>query len=170
MKEFNYILLIIGLVAFTLLYGGHNNQLKIEYNSNFFDNLNKIVYYENKMQKFNTINNFKNNDYINIEDYIGTTQIIIPNLVDMFFIKIEPKSLYKLDKIFNLNKKEHIMIVFNHYDLNSIELCIGFDDKNVYFYKLTKKISIVSVYDIFNNSNQTLNITIFFMKRPFWYE
>ncbi len=169
MKEINYIFLIIGLVVFVLTYGGHNNQVKIEYNSNYFDNLNKIVYYENKMQKFNTVDNFKDNDFINIEEYISTTQIIIPNLVDMFFIKINPKSFYHLDKIFKLNSKEHIMIVFNHYNFNPLEIYIATDDSSIYLYKLTKKISVLGIYDLFNNSDQQLNITIFFMKRPFWH-
>ncbi len=171
MDEVNYILLIIGLVAFTLLFGGHNNQLKIEYNLNYFDNINKIIYYEQKMQKFNTQYNFNDNNYINIEDYISTSQIIIPNLVDMFFIKMKPKSIFIIGDIFKLEKKEHIMIVFNNYNTNysSIELIIGTEKDGAYFYGLDKKISVVSIYDLYNNSDQTLNITLFFMKRPYWH-
>lgn len=172
MDEVNYILLIIGLVAFTLLFGGHNNQLKIEYNLNYFDNINKIIYYEQKMQRFNTQYNFNDKNYINIEDYIVTSQIIIPNLVDMFFIKIKPKSLFDIEDIFKLDKKEHIMIVFNNYNTNYnlIELVIRIEANSAYFYSLDKKISVVSIYDLFNNSDQTINLTLFFMKRPYWYK
>ncbi len=171
MDEVNYILLIIGLVAFTLLFGGHNNQLKIEYNLNYFDNINKIIYYEQKMQKFNTQYNFKDKNYINIEDFISTSQIIVPNLVDMFFIKIKPRSPFIIDDIFTLNNKEHIMIVFNYNNTkyNSIELIIGTENNNAYFYNIDKKISIVSIYNLYNNSDQTLNITLFFIKRPYWH-
>ncbi len=169
MKDINYILLIIFLVIFVLMYGGHNNQAKIEYNVNYFNNINKLELYEKKVQRFNVEPNFKDKNYINIENYIKTSQIIIPNLVDMFFIKIEPYSFYSIDSIFNLKKDEHVMIIFNHYNLNPIELCLGIDGNSLFFYKLNKKISITTIYDLYNNSDKIINITIFFMKKPFWH-
>ena len=53
MDELNYLLIIIFLSIFVILYGGHNNQNLIEYDSNYFQNLNKIILFEKKLQIYN---------------------------------------------------------------------------------------------------------------------
>jgi len=172
MNEFTYILIILFLTIFILLYGGHNNQDLVEYDSNYFKNLNRIVLFEKKLQIYNSNVNFNNKDFVNIKDYIKTSMCLIPNLVDLFFINIKSHGFFIINKIFDKkeHKKEHMMIIFNHNKVNDLELLVGLDNNsNGYFYDLKKDISIVGLYDIYNNSQDSINITIFIIKKPFWY-
>lgn len=172
MNEFTYILIIILLTIFILLYGGHNNQDLVEYNSNYFQNLNRIIIFEKKLQVYNSKANFADKDFINIKDYIKMSLCLIPNLVDLFFINIKSHSFFTIDKIFDkkLNKKEHLMIIFNHNKNTDLELLIGLDkNSNGYFYDLKKNISITGLFDLHNNSSISINMTIFIIKKPFWY-
>jgi len=155
-----------------LLYGGHNNQDLIEYNSNYFQNLNRIILFEKKLQIYNSTVKFADKDFINIKDYIKISLSLIPNLVDLFFINIKSYSFFTIDKIFNkeLNKKEHLMIIFNHNKYTDLELLIGLDkNSNGYFYDLKKNISITGIFNLYNNSAISINMTIFIIKKPFWY-
>ncbi len=173
MDDIHYIIIIILLTVFTFYYGGHNNQSKLEYTSNYFSNLDRIILFENKLQKFNTDANFNSKDYINIKEHIKSCHTIIPNLVDLFFIKINPNSIYKINKIFNIkNIDEYSMLVFNHNKEKHINLELLVDHTNTsgYFYPLKKNISLVKIFDIYNSSNKEINLTIFFIKKPFWYE
>ncbi len=173
MNEITYILIIVFLTIFILLFGGHNNQDLVEYSSNYFKNFDKIIIFEKKLQIYNKTVNFGNKDFINIKNFIKTSLILIPNLHDLFFININPHSFFKIDDIFNknLNKKEYVMIVFNHNNINNLELLIGLDNSNDigYFYDLKKNISITGLYDLFNSSDISINFTIFIIKKPFWY-
>ncbi len=177
MKDIYYILLIITLTVFVLYYGGHNFQTKIEYDSEYFYNINKIILFEKKLHKFNQKQNFNEKNFINIEDYVSTSQIIIPNLIDMFFIKIEPKSFFAIENIFTLDKTQHLMIIFNNSVIsnnltvpNNLELLIGLDQDSIYLHKLNNKVSITGLYDIYNNSDDFVNFTLFIMKKPFWHK
>lgn len=173
MKDIYYILLIIVLTIFVLYYGGHNFQTKVEYESEYFYNINKIIMYEKKLHKFNQEKNFNNNNFINIEDYVSTSQIIIPNLVDMYFIKVEPNSFFNIENIFSLDKSQHIMIIFNNSinnTTNNLELILNSDDDSIYLYKLKNKVSITGIYDIYNNSDNFVVFTVFIMKKPFWHK
>lgn len=173
MKEYNYILTIIFLTIFLLLYGGHNNQKLIEYDSTYFNNFNKIVLFEKKLQKYNQTVNFGSKDYVNIENYVKISKCLIPNLEFMYFINVKPNSLYIINKIFDskLNRKDYIMIIFNHNQSNNLELLLGKDNQsNGYFYDLNKKITVTGIYDLYNHSDDLINVTLFFCKKPFWFD
>lgn len=184
MDDFIYLILIIFLSIFMVFYGGHNNQNKIEYSPNNFTNLNLIITFENKI-KYLFISrqddfNYKNN-YININKYLNTKNIIIPNFVNCFLIKIYPFKIFNIENIINKNEiKTHIMILFNHNKNNNLELVINTNNTNDvnkfsknklcgYFYDLEKTVSIVGIYDIYNNSNKPIELTCFIIKKPFWH-
>ena len=172
MNEFTYIIIIIILTVFILLYGGHNNQDLIEYDSKYFKNFNKLIIFEKKLQIYNLKVNFADKDYIDLKDYIKTSIILIPNLISLYFINIKPHSFFKINKIFTDmdNKKENILIIFNHDKINNLELLIGLDNNsNGYFYDLKNHISITGLYDLYNDSDNIINLTLFFIKKPFWY-
>jgi hypothetical protein len=183
MDELLYFIIIIILSIFILFYGGHNNQNKIEYNSDYFVNLNYIVGFEKKINSIYLKNNdfFKNNNFINIDKYFNTTNILLPNFVNCFLIKIYAQNVFN---IYNLINKEiinnHMMIIFNHNKQNNLELivcdnpdykCCDFNSNtNNYFYDLEKNISITGIFHIFNNSNKDITITCFILKKPFWHK
>lgn len=187
MDTYLYIIIIITLSIFMIFYGGHNNQTKIEYESNYFSSLNSIIIFEKKLNKLNKDDIFINNNFINVNSYLKNLHILIPNFVNCFFIKILPYSIFD---IFNIVEKQdiktHMMIIFNHKKHNNLELLINTEKSNIikkntksenihpystngYFYDLEKVISITGIYHIYNNSNEQVNITCFILKKPFWH-
>jgi hypothetical protein len=38
-----------------------------------------------------------------------------------------------------------------------------------YFYDITKKISVLDIYPIYNNSDVLINLTLIIMKKSFWH-
>ena len=183
MDELLYIIIIITLTIFIIFFGGHNNQNKIEYHCDYFSNLNSIVGFEKKISSIylNNGNLFKNTNFINIDKYFNTTNILIPNFVGCFLIKINSKNVFN---IYNLIDKSiinnHMMIIFNHSEQNNLELivcdngdykCLDFNSgTNHYFYDLEKNISITGIFHLYNNSNQDIIITCFILKKPFWHK
>lgn len=187
MDSILYIIIIIGLTIFILFFGGHNYQQNIvEYDSEYFYNLNTIIIFENKLNKNLTNVIFDSNDFVNINKYLDTSNILIPNFVDCFYIQIKPYSLFN---IFKIVKKEnmltYMMILFNHKKHNNLELLVNNSNNNLYnfnyledknniitgyFYDLEKIISITSIYHIYNNSNENVVITCFILKKPFWFK
>ncbi len=172
MKEFSYILFIVFLTIFVLLYGGHNNQNLVEYEHKYFTSLNRIIIFENKLRIFNQSKDLEEKGYIDIKNYLKTCNYIVPNLVELYMVRIKPNSFFPIKSIFKETFNNHVMIIFNHNKVNDLELFIGSNENNQfgYFYDLKKVISITSIYDIYNNSNKYVNITIFFVKKPFWFE
>lgn len=179
MDDISYLIIIIILSVFVVFYGGHNNQNKIEYNSDYFNNLNSIVNLEKKISAIYTKNNiFKNNNYVNINNYFNTTNILIQNYVNCFLIKINPNDFFNIFNIIDKSiSKYHMMIIFNHNTNNNLELLIDNDHKLnkyipsiKYFYDLEKNISITGIYHIYNKSNEPIIITCFLLKKPFWYK
>lgn len=182
MDNFTYLLIIIGLTIFIIFFGGHNNQNLIEYESKYFDNLKLIIVFENKINSIMKNKNnelFKNKNFININKFLNTTNVLIPNFVNCFMIKIYP---YDLFNIFNIISKSdtkiHIMVIFNHNLHNNLELLINDNINNNmcqiekytgYFYDLTKPISTVGINHIYNNSNDEIVITCFILKKPYWH-
>lgn len=191
MDNFTYLIILIGLTIFVIFFGGHNNQELIEYDTSYFNGLKSITLFENKINLI--IKNkeiFSNENFININKFLNTTNVLIPNFVNCFIVKINSHQLFN---IFNLIKKTdaktHIMIIFNHNSYNNLELMINqnnnmcnsnddindinvinVDDDNYgYFYDLTKQISIVGIHNIFNNSNDDIVITCFILKKPYWH-
>ena len=185
MDYYLYIIIIIGLTIFMVFFGGHNNQVKVEYENNYFRKLNSIIIFENKLNKINNDNIFIDKNYVNINKYFYTKHILIPNFVNCFFIKVFPYSIFN---IFNLIDKEdmytHMMILFNHKKYNNLELLVDNSEQNLYknnnnntnvgsfgyFYDLEKSISITGIFHIYNNSIEPIYITCFILKKPFWHQ
>jgi hypothetical protein len=63
------------------------------------------------------------------------------------------------------------MIIFNNDEnrVNNLELILDTKDNINYNYPLINKVSITSLYNIYNNSSNTINIIIFIMKKPYWF-
>ena len=145
-----------------LFYGGKNNINKIEYNNNYFNNLNKIILFEKHIKK-----NIKNDLNIDFEDITNKINInVIPNLEYVYYIDIKPNNYYSID---NIDPNIHIMIIFKHNDNHSIKLIVKKDYTEYSLYDLAKKISITGIFPIYNNSNNLTSVTIFIMKKPYWY-
>ena len=183
MDDYLYIIIIIGLTIFIIFFGGHNNQVKVEYDNFYTKKLNSIIIFENKLNKLNNQNIFTKKNFVNINNYFDTTHILIPNFVNCFFIKINP---FKIFNIFNIIEKKnmmlHMMIIFNHNKCNNLELLVNNSEFNLYnydyksnlettgyFYDLDKNISVTGINHIYNNSVDIIYITCFILKKPFWH-
>lgn len=183
MDDYLYIIIIIGLTIFIIFFGGHNNQVKIEYDNFYARKLNSIIIFENKLNKLNNQNIFIKKNFVNINKYFDTTHILIPNFVNCFFIKINPFEIFN---IFNIIEKKNMMaqmmIIFNHHKCNNLELLVNNSEFNLYnsdyksnlktigyFYDLEKHISITGINHIYNNSVEIIYITCFILKKPFWH-
>ena len=123
-----YIVLII-LTIIIIFYGGKNSINLVEYDSNFFENFKNIVIFEKKLQnydsKFEDITN-NDSDYITINEINNTSNIILPNYVNNFFIKIKSYSYFDIKKVVDITMKNNfIMIIFNHNNDNNIELIVN---------------------------------------------
>ena len=192
MDNFTYLIIIIGLKIFIVFFGGHNNQELIEYDTTYFNGLKSITLFENKINLI--IKNkelFSNENFININKFLNTSNVLIPNFVNCFIIKINSHQLFNIFNLINETEaKTHIMIIFNNNLHNDLELMIkktnctcdninDIDDINNnkiekktdfgYFYDLTKQMSIVGIHHIFNNSNDDIIITCFILKKPYWH-
>lgn len=181
MDDFLYLITIIMLSIFIIFYGGHNNQDKIEFDTNYFNGLNLIVNFEKKINLIYKNNNniFSNKNYVNINKYFNTSNILIPNFVNCFLIKINSNEIFNIYDIIDSSIiKTHMMIIFNHNKHNDLELVITNHftqldlnkNNDYYFYDLEKNISLTSIFDIYNNSNKTAVITCFIVKKPFWHK
>lgn len=184
MDDILYILIIIGLTIFILSFGGHNDQNEVEYSTSYFQNLNYIINFEKKLNIISQNKDlFNEKNFVNINKYLNTANIIIPNFVNCFFIKINPYSIFNIYNI--IDKKDiysHMLIIFNHNKHNNLELLLDNDNMNLYsndiiikpntfgyFYDLEKIVSITGVYHIYNFSNEIVIITCFVLKKPFWH-
>jgi len=148
-----------------LFYGGQNNLNKIEYNSGYFKNLDNIILFEKHIKK-----NIKNDLNIDFEDITSRINIhVIPNLEYAYYIDIKPNNYYNIDNIDNIDNTKNIMIIFKHNDIDNVKLIVKTDKNNHYMYNLDKKISITGLFPIYNNSKTLISVTIFIMKKPFWY-
>lgn len=170
-----YFIIIIGLTIFIIFYGGHNHQNLVEYDSKYFCSLGTIIIYENKLNKFITNDDiiFNQDNFFNLNKYLNTSDIIIPNFVGCYYIKINPFNIFNINKIVNKkNVKNYMMVIFNHNKHNDLELILDYlsNDTIGYFYDLDKTISITGIYNIYNNSNQFVTITCFILKKPYWFK
>lgn len=198
MSSILYIIIIIGLTIFILFFGGHNYQNIVEYDSDYFYNLNTIIIFEKKLNKKLIDIVFDSSNFINLNEYLDTSIILVPNFVNCFYIQINPHSLFNIFKIINKeNMLTSMMIIFNHKKYNNLELLLdnstsdlynyaysdtntnhifdnNLENKNIttngYFYDLEKIISITGIYHIYNNSNENVVITCFILKKPFWFK
>ena len=157
-----YYAIIIIIMIMMIFYGGKNNINKIEYSTSYFKNLNKIILFEKHIKK-----NIKNDLNIDFEDITSKVNIhVIPNLEYAYYIDIKPKHYYKIE---NVNIDKHIMIIFKHNDKDDIKLMVKKDKTDAYLYDIKKKISVTGIFPIFNDSETLASITVFIMKKPFWY-
>ena len=192
MDNYLYIIIIIGLTIFIVFFGGHNKQNIVEYDSEYFDNLNTIIIFEKKLNKNLENITFDSKDFININEFFDVHNILIPNFIDCFYIRIKPFNLFNIYNIIKKNDTQtSMMILFNHKKHNNLELLVGDSTNTIYsnyssshsqpkyldskvkigyFYDLEKIISITGIYHIYNNSNEEVIITCFILKKPFWHK
>ncbi len=172
----SYFIIVIIMIICMVIFGNSkkNNNNLIEYDSKNYQFLNSLTIFEKELQKYNT----EHNDFKKITNEINLTSCFIPNIVDVFFINIKPSQYFDIRKHienYNLN----IMVIYNHNNLidNTLFLlinknyeCINNHCNNfAHYYEITKKISILDIFPIYNNSNYTINITVFIIKKSFWF-
>jgi hypothetical protein len=184
----SYLLVVIIMILAIVIFGGYkkNNSFQIEYNPQYFQYLNSLTYFEKELQKYN----YGDFDFMQITNQIDLSKCLIPNVIDIFFVNIKPYSYFNIREYVN-NYSSNIMVVYNHnivtyikdnfsnVNLSSENLMLLLDSKNEcnnnickkygYYYPINKKISILDIYPIYNESNYTINITIVIIKKSFWY-
>jgi len=167
MDNNTYIIIIILITIFILIYGGHNNISKIEYNNKYFEVYNIIKIFEKKIQNFDLKNDLKDN-IVNMKDYIPFCEILLPNLIDCFYIKILPYNYMNINIIKKYNTRTNLFVIYNHDKINNLDLIVKVDNNIGYFYDIKKKISITDIYPIYNNSNEIIFFSLFIIKKPWW--
>lgn len=184
----SYLLFIIIMILSMVIFGRakKNRDFIIEYNPQNYQYLNSLTIFEKELQKYNS-DKF---DILKITNEIDLSSCLIPNIIDTYFVNIKPFSYFNITKYCDKHKS-NIMVIYNHnifsenkYNfsninsyLNNLFLLIDSNKectdnicKNYgYYYKVSKKISILDIYPIYNNSNQTINLTIFIIKKSFWH-
>lgn len=188
MNDIFYLFTIVFLTIFMLFYGGHNFQNSVIYNSsyfNIFDKTNilteKII---NNLKKFDKIDN-NQNFIFKISDQKFSN--IIPNCTHTFIINIKSSGFINVNEIIkksNINKKNHLMVVFDFLKNNDtslpLELFIKTDISNIqnYYHKqkyygiflpLKNPNTISDIYDIYNPNHKNIFFTLLIIKKPFWF-
>lgn len=172
----SYFIIVIIMILCMVIFGSSkkNNDNLIEYDSKNYQFLNSLTIFEKELQKYNT----EKNDFKKITDEINLTSCFIPNIVDVFFINIKPFQYFDIKKYVK-NYNYNIMVVYNHSNFTNNALYLLLNKNNEcnnnicnnygYYYDITKKISILDIYPIYNNSNEIINMTIFIIKKSFWF-
>lgn len=151
------LIFIILLITLMVFYGGQNKIDRIEYSPNYFRHINNLILYEKKIHSI-----VKDDPSLPVDDITDKLNIeVIPNLEKVFYIDIEPKQTFRINKEFT-NKR--IMIIFNH---SKSGLYLEINDEH--YYRLQNKISIVDCHNIYNNSDKKAVITLFLVIKPYWY-
>jgi len=180
-NDTSYTLVVIIMILAILIYGGskkHNN-LRIEYDPKNYRYLDSLSVFEKQLQKYNS----SNFDYLHITNQINLSECLIPNIVDIYFINIKPHTYFDTNN-YVTNNISNLMILYDHNvnsntnDVNKNLMllvdkkkeCVGQICNNYgYYYDITKKISILDIYPIYNNSDSIINITIIIIKKSFWH-
>ena len=186
----SYTLVIIIMILAILIYGGSKtyNNFEIEYSPKNFQYLNSLTVFEKQLQKYNS----SDFEYLRITNQVDLSECLIPNIIDIFFININPHAYFDTRKHIQ-NHISSLMILYNHNiaidnntdnfkDISAItnnNIMLLIDIKNecsneiynnfAYYYDITKKISVLNIYPIFNNSNSIVNITLFIIKKSFFH-
>lgn len=177
-NNYSHLIVLIIMILLILLFGTYKKYGEniIEYDQNNFKYIESLRLFEKQFEKFNSFTD----DYIKITDKINLSNCLIPNMVDIFFVNIKPKTLFFVSNLISISKSK-IMVIFDHsYQdgiYNNLSLLINNNYECVddicgnygYHYPITKKISIYSIYPIFNNSDKTINFTLMIMKKSYWY-
>ena len=125
-----------------------------------------------------------------ITNEVDLSECLIPNIIDIFFVNIKPHSYFDIRKHVK-TKSSNFMVIYNHNIITEIQdnftninsanenLMLLLDSvkecnynicKNFgYYYPINKKISILDIYPIYNDSNYVINITIIIIKKSFWH-
>ena len=187
----SYTLVIIIMILAIIIYGGSKTHgiSQIEYSPKNYQYLNSLNIFEKQLQKYNS----SNFEFLQITNHVDLSECLIPNIIDIFFININPHSYFNINKHVQ-NNISNLMILYNHnitvdnnsdnfknitdlvnnklmllIDYNKIECQNNVCNKYAYYYDITKKISIFNIYPIYNNSNLIINITIIIIKKSFWH-
>lgn len=171
-----YFIIIIILSLLIIIFGGPNKlNYLVEYDKKNFKYIDKLSYFNNNF-KYLIKNNETFEDTIQYKYY----NQIIPNLLKIDYISLKPHEFYNFNKFSNSNI---LMIIYNHNSLddnnhNSLKLLIRTQNKcnNInkcikygFFYNLINKISIVNIFPIYNDSNKIINLSIYIIKKSFWF-
>jgi hypothetical protein len=178
------------MILAIVIYGGskkHNN-LRIEYNPKNYQYLDSLTIFEKQLQKYNS----SNFDYLQITNQVDLSECLIPNIIDIFFVNIKPQTYFNTGNHVEIPISK-LMVVYNHSinvdadnfknittisDLNK-NLTLLIDKKKDcvnevcnnygYYYDITKKISILDIYPIYNNSDSIINVTVIIVKKSFFH-
>ena len=154
-----YIIILI-ITILIIFYGGINSYKKIEYNINNFHNIKQYILLK-KQLRYNIIDN----NAVDIEDVFSHVKYgFIQNLVGAYYINLKPHTQYLFKQY---NKKTHLQLIFD--DSEKLNLLVFNSFSKKYFYKLNNKISITDIYPLCNNTNSNINLTVFIIKKPFWF-
>lgn len=184
-----YFLTMIILILMIVIFGGpkkHDN-LQIEYQPNNFGYLNNLTYFENQIHQNNISSDI---EFTNITEKINLSNCLVPNIVDIFIVNIKPYQIFNVGNHVK-NDLASIMIIYDHnmssqqYNfsnipnlaINNLKLlinkkkeCVNYNCNLVgYYYDISKKVSILDIFPIYNDSEHIVNITIFIIKKPYWF-
>lgn len=164
-NDYSYFLVFIIMILLITIFGNVKKYNSgIEYNTSNYQYLNSLTIFEKKLQKYNSTDF----EFLKITDKKDFYNCLIPNIVDIFFINIKPFSFFNITSF--ISQQNLIMVLYIHnYLFNNLMLLVNKDNNYNYFYDITKKISILDIYPIYNNSNITINISVFILKKSFWY-
>jgi len=184
-----YFIIMLILILMILIYGGpkKSNNFQIEYDISKFKYLHNLNIFENYSEQLNISND------IQFENITGKNKFfnyLIPNLIEIFYIKINPNQIVNIKKhLTNKNKDKNednltsIMIIYYHNNNtkpnnNGLKLLLDVENicnkENVCnnigsLYNIDKKISILDIYPIYNDSIYNEIITCYIIKKPFWF-
>jgi hypothetical protein len=179
-----YIFVVVIAVLLMVIYGRPNktSDYIVEYDNEQFKYLEKIYFIDKQIENNNKIptkiiNNDINGSIEDITSRINNCERFIPNIVSIYNITLNPKSFININKYTGTNK---IMLIKVHnqiipYDYIKLLVNNNYEcDNNIcgnyaYLYPLNKSKSIVNIYPIFNDSDKIVNLTIYIVKKPFWY-
>jgi len=164
--NYEIIIVIILLTIMIMFCGGKNHLNTIEFDNDHFENYKNIIIFEEILKK--NIPNLKNNDFISIDEMNNQLHILLPNYINNFLIRINKYSYFNINKLINKNKNL-IMIIYNLNDNNNLYLVVNKENNTTYNYYINKKISITSIYDIYNDNDFEINLALFIVKKPYWH-
>ena len=179
-EKIEYVIILSTMIILIILFGGSSPYSKnqIEYQTKNYEYINTLTNFEKKLikdhnsQNFNVLDSGTEYKCLNKKKFYKS---LIPNMIDIFFVKLQSKQYFNVNKYRNEKKNnfsnvQHVMVLYNIYDVsNNLELLINIKNGKGYFYGITKKISIFDVYPIFNNSDKTCEFTIIILKKAYWF-
>jgi len=179
-----YFCIIITVVLLMVIYGrpSKTSDYLIEYDNTQFKYLEKLYFVDKQIENSKITDNKiiidKFGSIEEITNKLNNCEKFIPNIVSIYNITINPRSFFDSNKYINSTKIMIIKIINDLIDIQQIKLLVNknfeCNENNLcgnygYFYSLDKKISIVNIYPIFNDTDKVINLTIYVIKKPFWH-